>query len=323
MIRVTRWRDWINNGKKPVILDGSVGDVLNERGVQFDSSKLWAASLLLSSPNNLVELSQEYLDSGADIITTATYQANRFLFQSEFQMDENEAIKTLQSATKLLTHARNEFWNGLSAERKSNRRFPKIAASIGPMASWMEGESEYRGSYQQVTQEMFENSHCSSAQLLISSDEPTAIPDILAFETIPSEQEALAVAAAMSRDDALANFPYWLSFQCRDEKTLANGTSITEAVCDLLKESGHNLVAVGVNCASAVQTINLIASIKRIVDANEEKKNNVRLIAYPNGDCKESWSQIVLECGADIVGGCCSTDPSYIRELDTASSRQV
>lgn len=319
MDRVATWKDWMNSGKKPVVLDGSIGDVLKERGVHFESSKLWAASLLVSDPSCLANLTREYLDAGADIITTATYQATQSLFQNEFQLSEGEAQTTLRSATKILARVRNEFWNALSEHQKSTRRYPKIAASIGPMASWMEGESEYHGFYAHVTREMFEISHTAIAQLLISSNDGDAVPDIIAFETVPSEQEALAIVRIMNQNKNLACFPYWLTFQCRDKKSLANGTTIDRAVNMLLDECGLNLVAVGVNCTSTVNTMTIISSISRILEEHKKSRSQIRLIAYPNGYHRENWAQKVLANCADIVGGCCGADVSYIRDLKTKS----
>ncbi len=310
----------MNAGKRPVILDGSIGDVLKERGVEFESSKLWAASLLVSSPHRLAELSKEYLDAGADVVTTATYQTTQQLFENEFRMNKAQAVKTLQFATKLLTQTRNTFWDRLPQEQRSNRRLPKIAASIGPLASWMDGESEYQGTYNNVTQEMFEHSHRLIAQQLISPDEPEAIPDILAFETIPSEQEAMAIIRVMNAGDTLSKFPYWISFQCRDGRTLANGTSLEHTMNQLLDMIGCNLVAVGVNCTSVVDTENLITCIRHNL-ASRNKENQVKLLAYPNGYCKVNWAKSILEIDADIVGGCCGTDPSYIHELSSVSTK--
>lgn len=60
---------------RPLILDGAFGSVLQQRGFSADKD-LWYSHLNISSSQAVLELHKEYIDAGADIITTNTFRTN-------------------------------------------------------------------------------------------------------------------------------------------------------------------------------------------------------------------------------------------------------
>ena len=58
----------------PVVLDGAMGTELDARGVDTRSA-LWSALALTTAPDVVCEVHSDYLDAGARVITTNTYQA--------------------------------------------------------------------------------------------------------------------------------------------------------------------------------------------------------------------------------------------------------
>ncbi len=168
-------------------------------------------------------------------------------------MSSEKAKEVLRSATAILNETRVSFWEGISACDKLNRRYPAIAASMGPLAAVEPNESEYKGRYEGVTFERFAQFHetrinCIAEESL--SKEPFCQPDVLAFETIPSDIEARAIASVMNKP-SLQLIPYWISFQCCDDAHTANGCSLRDAVkgvLDACDSTSSNLIALGVNC---------------------------------------------------------------------------
>jgi homocysteine S-methyltransferase len=120
--------------------------------------------------------------------------------------------------------------------------------------------------------------------------------------------------------DALADVPAWVSFSCRDERHLNDGTPFADAV-DLV--AGHpSIVAVGVNCTAPAFVPALVGVAAELTATS--------LVAYPNrggtwdaaakrwtgDDLPEGLGPVALalrRAGARLIGGCCGTGPADIR----------
>ncbi len=188
-----------------------------------------------------------------------------------------------------------------------------IAASIGPYGAVLADGSEYSGAYDVSASELGEF-HADRIALLDRSD-----ADLLAFETIPSCFEA-EVLADLLQD---VQSPAWVSFSCRDDTAISDGTPIEEAV--RLFEDHPRVLAVGVNCTPPQYMLPLI---RKIGAAVPEKA----ILVYPNsGESYEvgtrSWSGTAtptewskaartwVDAGAHLIGGCCRTGPEHIRAI--------
>ena len=57
-----------------IVLDGGLASELEARGANLDDP-LWSAKLLLESPELIEQVNYDYLCAGADIVSTASYQA--------------------------------------------------------------------------------------------------------------------------------------------------------------------------------------------------------------------------------------------------------
>jgi homocysteine S-methyltransferase len=70
-------RNFFLNLNKPLVLDGPMGTLLIERGVNL-GSKLWSGLALINNPEEVKKIHNEYIQSGADIITTNTFRTNPY-----------------------------------------------------------------------------------------------------------------------------------------------------------------------------------------------------------------------------------------------------
>jgi homocysteine S-methyltransferase len=190
---------------------------------------------------------------------------------------------------------------------------PLIAASIGPYGACLADGSEYRGDYN-ITDEELKHFHQPRINIL---DKTNA--DFFACETIPSLQEAKVLGEILQDTQKQG----WVSFSCKDEMHLYDGSSIKEGV-EILK--GHsNIFAIGVNCTAPQYVSSLIRAIKGSI-------NDKKIVVYANsGEAynaeTKTWSNVAepdsfvnmttewLELGADIIGGCCRIGPIHIRQL--------
>jgi homocysteine S-methyltransferase len=151
-------------------------------------------------------------------------------------------------------------------------------------------------------------------------------PDALAFETLPSLDEALAIGEALEPWPELVA---WFCFTCRDEQFVAHGERLSE--CAAAVARFPQTMAIGVNCTPPARMQELIGELRGAT--------NQPVVVYPNSgeewDAKNRcWTGAgdpatfgVLAskwyaAGAQIVGGCCRTRPAHIRQVAEAAVRQ-
>ena len=215
-----------------VMLDGGLSTELERRGANLDH-ELWSSLVLIETPELLSEAHAAYLDAGADIIATATYQASLDGFMRA-GLGRNESLAIMQNAVNLALQARDHFWD---VQGNDQRTKPLVAASLGPYGACLHDGSEYHGNYEMGLQQLVDFHRPRVAALAGCG------ADLFAFETIPSLLEGQAIT------ELLKEFPdieAWISFSCRNGTEVAHGESFAECV-DLASSSGQFL-AVGANC---------------------------------------------------------------------------
>lgn len=295
MIGQDKFSNLLGSGR-PVVIDGGLATQLEAQGCDINNP-LWSASIITDDPQAIVDAHRAYLDVGAQIIISASYQT----------IDPD----LVASAMNLAVQARDGYVKGNPGANP-----PLIAGSIGPYGATLSDGSEYSGDYG-VTIAALLDFHRSRVMQL---DDSAA--DVLACETIPSYDEAMALR------DLLADVssPAWISFSCRDGLCINDGTTIEEAVA-LFREH-PSVRAVGVNCSGPQHIAELIRRIKATLP-------NMPVLAYPNSGeifdaAEKTWSGTAtasdwipatrewIAAGASIVGGCCRTGPQHIHAVNQA-----
>lgn len=291
----------------PIILDGGLATQLEAMGFDIGDD-LWSASLLLKDPEAIVRAHRAYLDAGADCIISASYQASRQGFMSH-GMTSEEADRLTVSAVELAIAARDAF----VADGTEGGSEPIVAASVGPYGAAQNDGSEYTGVYD-VTDQALGDFHAERLRLL-----DAAGADVLAVETIPNFREAQILVDLL--DDV--STPAWISFACRDERNISDGSRFREAA-GLFAEHSRVLV-VGINCTPPQFILPLIAEVK---SAAPDKA----IVVYPNSgetyhSADNSWSGTAcdldsdfnvsewVDAGAKLIGGCCRTGPADINAI--------
>lgn len=293
----------------PILLDGGLATRLEAQGCDI-GNRLWSASLLATNTQAIIDASRAYLEAGAECIATASYQASREGFATlGFSASEADALMML--SVELAKRAREEF----VADNPECNRAVLIAASIGPYGAALHDGSEYTGRYD-ADASALRAFHNDRLQLFDGSD-----VDVLALETIPSLTEAKVLSELLRR----CNTPAWVSFSCRDEQHISDGTSLVE-VAHLFRDH-PTVLAVGINCTPPQYVPSLIRTIHAALP-------DTAILAYPNSGesydaTSNSWFGTVspLDCataaeswvsaGAKLVGGCCRMGPSHIRAMAT------
>ncbi len=292
------------------VLDGAMATELEARGACIDGP-LWSARVLEEAPEKIVAVHRAYIEAGADCIETASYQVSRMGYAA-CGMEPARADVALLRSVELARRAAAEF---------PGRRIV-IAASLGPYGAALHNGAEYTGDYD-----------CSFAELVRFHRERIAVlaaahdaqrPDVLAFETLPSLEEARALGEALKSWPGLR---VWFSFTCRDGRHVAHGEPLAD--CATVAAKLPQTVAVGVNCTRPELMGELVgelhkASARPVIvypNSGEEWDRARRLwtgtrdvTAY--GRMAEGW----FKAGAQMVGGCCRTGPAHIAEVKQAAA---
>jgi homocysteine S-methyltransferase len=294
-----------------VILDGALATELEARGADL-SDPLWSAKCLLERPELIRQVHLDYFRAGAQVATTATYQAT-FEGFAQRGIERGRAARLMLEAVSLARVARDEFRASLPSGLEPRPLL--IAASVGPYGAMRADGSEYRGRYGLSDRELAEF-HRPRLEVLARSG-----ADVLAFETLPCLQEALVLAKLL---DEYPGITAWLCFSCRDGTRNSEGEDMGSCAQALSRHP--RIAAIGVNCTAPEHVPKLLERMRELTAKplvaypnsgeryDAEKKRWVGPAAHASTAQARQW----VAAGARLVGGCCRTTPADIRGLSEA-----
>ena len=301
----------ILKGRGFLVLDGGLASEIERRGVAIDGDPLWSARLLLDNPSLLEDIHLAYARAGADILTTATYQAS-LPGLAAAGLSAAESREVLAKAVHLARRAGTR-WARSRGLADGER--PLVAASMGPYGAYLADGSEYTGAYVQ-DKDALRAFHEERMAVLANAG-----ADILACESIPSLAEGEVLLELLG---AYPHLPCWISFTCRDARHVSHG----EPVAACLSVAAHfPHVLAGVNCLHPHLVGSLMSSLPasdgpavQVVYANRgdtwiadsrtwDTSTGLDDAAY--GACAANWTQL----GALLIGSCCRTTPSTTARL--------
>ncbi len=307
---------FLDSPSRVAILDGGLATELERRGLDL-RDPLWSAKILVEAPQEIEAVHYDYFRAGADVGTSASYQATFDGFAAR-GIGTKESERLLRHSVELVDRARNRFW---SSSNRTGRSRPLVAASIGCYGASLHDGSEYRGDYG-LTRKDLMDFHRSRLRVLADSG-----ADVLAVETIPSKLEAEAVTALLEEFPKAP--PAWISFSCRSAVEVCHGEPLAE--CFAAVGASEAVLAVGINCTPPRFISDLLESAR---GATEKQ-----IAVYPNsgeiwdaprhvwisGESSEPIEELAPEwrrLGARLIGGCCRTTPSTTSALRAIFSAQ-
>ncbi len=273
------------------LIDGGLSTALEELG-EHPGGLLWTAAALVDRPEVLTAAHRRYVEAGADVVITSSYQASEPGFVAH-GMSPAEARRVLASTT--------------AVARASGALM--VAASVGPYGAHRADGSEYTGRYDESWDDI-RAFHRARLEVLVDT-----APDLFAIETIPLRAEAELVVEELRR---LTDAPAWVTFSCADEARTCGGDEFSAAIASVASE----VQAVGVNCT----TPRLVEPLLRSVAVD------LPFVVYPNHGAAwdaehKCWIgptggaelpglvPLWLAAGARLVGGCCGVGTEGIRAL--------
>jgi homocysteine S-methyltransferase len=284
---------------------------IERQGIAIDGDPLWSARLLLDNPSLLEDIHLAYARAGADILTTATYQAS-LPGLAAVGLSAGESRKVLAKSVHL---ARKAGTRWARSRGLADGERPLVAASMGPYGAYLADGSEYTGAYVQ-----------DKAALRSFHEERMAVlanagADILACESIPSQAEGEVLL------ELLGTYPYltcWISFTCRDALHVSHGEPV--AACLSMAANFPHVLA-GVNCLHPHLVTPLMTAVldsggaaAQVVYANRGDtwiaesrtwNTNTGLDDAAYAADAADWAQL----GALLIGSCCRTTPSTTARL--------
>src|SRR3954449_4190716 len=239
----------------PVILDGGLSTELETRGHDV-SSALWSARLLRDDPAAVVAAHAAFAAAGAQVATTASYQATVEGFGAA-GVDAAEARRLIASSVALSREGQGDGW---------------VAGSVGPYGALLADGSEYTGAYvADVSIARLREFHRPRMALLAEAG-----ADVLACETVPAAAEAEAL---VTEADALG-VPFWLSLTTVVDAAGLARTRRGELAADVfaMAAGSDRAVAVGVNCTDPA---GVLAAVHAAATSDKP------VVVYPNSG--ERW----------------------------------
>ncbi|KAK2648388.1 hypothetical protein Ddye_015877 [Dipteronia dyeriana] len=316
--------DFLRQAGGGAVIDGGLATELESHGADLNDP-LWSAKCLLSSPHLIHRVHLDYLEAGADIIITASYQATIQGFEAKgFPKEKGETM--LKKSVEIACEARDTYYERCSesscdvtGDGKILKHRPiLVAASVGSYGAYLADGSEYSGNYgDAITLETLKDFHRRRVQVLVESG-----PDLIAFETVPNKLEAQAYAELLEEEDI--RIPAWFSFNSKDGNNVVSGDSLVE--CASIAESCKKVVAVGINCTPPRFIHGLILAIKKVTtkpiliypNSGEFYDATIKEWVQNTGVSDEDFVSYVnnwRKAGASLVGGCCRTTPNTIRAI--------
>ena len=272
------------------IFDGAMGTMLQEAGLPTGACpELWN----IEQPTIITEIHKSYIESGADIIETNTFGANRIKLT---HYDLQDKVSLLNSAA-------------VQAARAACGPTTKIAGSVGPTGKLIAPLGDLTFDY--AYEVFFEQ---------ITALDQAGV-DMILIETIIDIQEMRAALLA-AKAATLKPIICQMSFEA-DGRTVTGTDPATAAI--ILEAMGADII--GANCslgpAQLLPIVQKIASVTTCPisiqpNAGMPKLINKQTIFPMTPEEIGTWAAQLVSAGARYIGGCCGTTPAHIKAIKEA-----
>lgn len=312
--------------KRILIIDGAMGTMiqrhkLSEMDYRGDRFKDWPSDLkgnndllVLTQPRIIIGIHKEYLEAGADIIETDTFNAQRISL-ADYDM-QSLAYEINLAAAKCARTAIEEY-RAAHPENKSVGKW--VAGAIGPLNKTLSLSPDVNNpGFRALSFDEAVDAYYEQVKGLVDGG-----VDLLLIETIFDTLNAKAAIYAVKKyfkDNQLAELPIMISGTITD----ASGRTLSGQTLEAFYTSVMHArpLSVGLNCALGAKEMR-----PHIEELSQIAASYVS--AYPNaglpnamgeydeapedtGHYLEDWAK---EGFVNIVGGCCGTTPDHIRHI--------
>jgi 5-methyltetrahydrofolate--homocysteine methyltransferase len=281
------FRNFLSDSKV-VLFDGAMGTELAKRSLEMSGINN------LSNPSQVLEVHQEYIRAGTEVLITNTLTMNRINLESHGINIDVKAVNL--AGVKLAKQAVN------------NGQF--VLGDISSTGQLLEPYGDY-------SEEQFYNNFKEQATILAEGG-----ADGFIIETMIDLREAICALQAC-RD--ISNLPIIVSMSF-SQVTKGGRTVMGNTVSEIVEAvEKHGADAVGANCgelgldemAEIAKMYNEATSLPIIIQpnagkptlVNDQTKFEMKPEEFAHG--LQKW----IDNGARMIGGCCGTSPDHIRAI--------
>ena len=316
--------------KRIVILDGAMGTMIQQRTLEeadFRGERFadWERDLKghndllgITQPEVIGSIHRAYLEAGADIIETNTFNSTRIAL-ADYGM-ESLAYELNVANAKLARAAADD----VMAAAPGRQCF--VAGALGPTNRTASISPDVNDpAFRAVTYDQLVEAYGEQAKGLVEGG-----ADVLLVETVfDSLNSRAALFALESLFDSLGQrLPVMLSFTITDQSGRTLSGQTVEAYWNSV--ANIDLLSVGINCAlgpqemrSHIDELSGIAPVNISAHPNAGMPNPLLPTGFP--ETPESFAPQLREWAANgwlnIVGGCCGTTPEHIRRIVRGGQR--
>ena len=308
-----------------LLIDGGMGTMIQDykleeqdyRGERFAD---WHSDLkgnndllVLTQPKLIKDIHSEYLEAGADILETNTFNATT-IAMADYDMESlSEEINF--AAAKLAREAADE-WTAKTPEKP---RF--VAGVLGPTNRTCSISPDVNDpGYRNVSFDELVEAYSESTRALIKGGS-----DLILIETIFDTLNAKACAFAVESvfEEVGITLPVMISGTITDASGRTLSGQTTEAFYNALRHVKP--ISFGLNCALGPDELReYVGEMSRISECNVSAHPNAGLPnAFGEYDLSpEDMAEHVKEWAEsgflNLIGGCCGTTPEHIRQMAEA-----
>ncbi len=273
--------------KEIIIFDGAMGTMLQSKNLPKD---VLPESFNTTHPEVITDIHRQYLAAGSDVITANTFGANLLKFSKD------ELKRVIDGAISCAEKAKEGF----------NDKY--IALDIGPLGRLLAPFGDLS----------FEEAYDIFAETIKIANDRT---DLVIIETMYDSFETKAAVLAAKENCSL---PIFVSNVYDENKKLMTGADALAMVAIL---EGLRVDAIGLNCSLGPDKMLSIlpdfakyssTPILIMPNAGLPKVVDGKTVFDVTEDEFVSCMEKAVDMGARIVGGCCGTNPDYIRKLAKA-----
>ncbi len=282
--------------KDKLVADGATGTNLIARGLP---SGVTAETWVIEQPDKIINLHQDFIKAGADIILTSTFSASSIRLRGSLL--EGKADYINRRAVEL-------------AKTAVGNAKVFVAGSLGPIGQLIKP-------YGQLEVNEAKDAYADQARSLSNAG-----ADFLVIET---QFDLGEIKAAIQGVREVSNLPLVVSLSYDRGKRTMMGGSPTQAGKEL---DALPVDCVGINCGRSLdENLQNLVELRQITTKPIWFKPNAGLPHLDSqgktvyditpelmGTLVPSW----LSAGAQIVGGCCGTSPEHLGEISRYSKKQ-
>ncbi len=322
MLRPERIREFRRLlGERILVLDGAMGTVIQSyklgeadyRGERFrDSARDLKGNndlLVLTRPEVIGEIHRRYLDSGADIIETNTFNSNA-TSQADYGLES--LVRELNlTAAQIARRAADEV-----AARTGRVRF--VAGALGPTNRTASLSPDVNDpGYRAVTFDELVATYSEATRALVEGGVDLILVETI-FDTLNAKAALFAVRQVL--DEQGLDLPIMVSGTITDASGRTLSGQTVEAFWNSVRHARP--VVIGLNCALGARQLRpYVEELSQISDAY--------VCAYPNAGLPNAFGEydetacetadLIRDYAAsgfvNIVGGCCGTTPEHISHI--------